>query len=293
MEGSVGAGDAVRGEAAGAPPPRRVFYSYSHKDWRFRDQLETHLTLLQRQGLIAGWSDRKISAGREWEGEIGRELEAADIILLLVSADFIASDYCYDKEMARALQRHAAREARVIPIIVRASDWGSSPLGPLQALPAEARPVADWNSRDRAWTSVADGIREVVRELNQAPPPVVADSPVRVGDVSAQPDELEIMRNVALYAGATSFRNAEQLGRTVILPMASQLSSIHVVAILGVAALNRQIWDAGGTPGILQRLFTETRHHLPYTHPIWASFVKFTLSDEYAGLRAMVEDAAP
>jgi internalin A len=101
----------------------RLFYSYSHKDETLRNKLETHLKLLHRQGLLETWHDRKIEAGAEWKQKIDDNLERADIILLLVSADFIASDYCYEKEMGRALERHEKGEALVIPVIVRDVNW--------------------------------------------------------------------------------------------------------------------------------------------------------------------------
>ncbi len=101
------------------PPPVRVFYSYSHADEDLRQELEKHLSLLQRQGIIAGWHDRKILPGSAWEEELDQHLEEAQIVLLLLSADFMASNYCYDREMQRALERHAQGEAQVIPIYLR------------------------------------------------------------------------------------------------------------------------------------------------------------------------------
>ncbi|MCG9890853.1 MAG: TIR domain-containing protein [Thermosynechococcaceae cyanobacterium MS004] len=145
----------------------RLFYSYSHKDEALRDELETHLKLLQRQGLIEPWHDRKIAPGQEWKGEIDSNLERADIILLLISADFIASDYCYDIEMTRALARYEAKEAEVIPIIVRDCSWHSAPFGKLQALPKEAKAVTNkdaWYSHDPAWTDVERGIATVIKQ---------------------------------------------------------------------------------------------------------------------------------
>src|SRR6266567_6317476 len=96
-----------------------IFYSYAYEDERLRKKLETHLALLQQQGLITGWHDSEISAGTEWAHEINAHLEAAQIILLLVSSSFLASKYCYSSEMLRALERHEAGTARVIPIILR------------------------------------------------------------------------------------------------------------------------------------------------------------------------------
>jgi hypothetical protein len=112
-----------------------VFYSYAHEDETFRNKLETHLSLLRRQGLISAWHDRHILPGTNWAQAIDEHLESASVILLLISADFLASDYCYGLEMQRALQRHQANEARVIPILLRPVDWNncklSHILGPL------------------------------------------------------------------------------------------------------------------------------------------------------------------
>ena len=110
-----------------------VFFSYSHKDEALRDQLETHLALLKNQGLIDAWHDRRILAGSEVDDAIFDKLDSADVILLLVSADFLSSSYCYSREMQRAMERHAAREARVIPVILRHCDWHGAPFGKLMA----------------------------------------------------------------------------------------------------------------------------------------------------------------
>jgi len=147
--------------------PLRVFISYSHKDETLRAELETHLKLLQRQGLIAVWSDRRIDAGEEWRGKIDDNLDSARMILLLVSADFIGSDYCYDVEMTRALARQTANEARVIPIILRAVHWQPAPFGKLQALPKDGKPVTLWENKDSAWKDVSTGIRIVAERMSR------------------------------------------------------------------------------------------------------------------------------
>ncbi|MEH1800378.1 MAG: toll/interleukin-1 receptor domain-containing protein [Nostoc sp.] len=143
----------------------KVFFSYSHKDEVLRDELATHLSMMKRQGVIEAWHDREISAGSEWANAIDDNLEIADIILLLVSANFLASDYCYDKEMTRAMERHETREARVIPIILKPTDWNGAPFGKLQALPKNAKPVTTWQDQDEAFLNVAQGIRRVVEEM--------------------------------------------------------------------------------------------------------------------------------
>lgn len=147
--------------------PVHLFYSYSHRDETLRNELDTHLKLLHRRNLIAPWHDRNIDAGDDWRQRIDETLERADLILLLISADFIASDYCYDKEMTRALQRHRDGEARVIPIILRDVHWKSAPFADLQALPKNARPVTRWRNKDSAWRNVAEGIERAIHHLRQ------------------------------------------------------------------------------------------------------------------------------
>src|SRR5215469_1143805 len=147
--------------------PTEVFFSYAHNDEDLRNELANHLSLLKRQSVIREWHDRQITAGEEWAGEISSHLQSAEIILLLVSSDFLASDYCYDIEMQRALERHEAGDARVIPIILRPVDWHDAPFGKLQALPTDGKPVdsRNWYSKDEAFYDVTQGIRRVIEEL--------------------------------------------------------------------------------------------------------------------------------
>ncbi len=143
-----------------------VFIALSTKDEEHLEQLENHLSLLRRQGKILPWNFRRIGAGDDWRGEIDNHLDSADIILLLISADFIASEYCWDVEMKRALERHRSGEARIIPIIVRDCDWHNAPFGKFQALPRHGKPVTAWQSWDQAYADIARGIRKVVDELS-------------------------------------------------------------------------------------------------------------------------------
>ncbi len=142
-----------------------VFFSYSHKDEELRDELSKHLAMLMRQRVITAWHDRRIGAGKEWEKEIDGHLNTADIILLLISSDFLASDYCYDVELKTAMRRHEDGEARVIPVILRPVDWKGACFGNLQSLPRDARPVTDWPNRDEAFRNIAQGIRVEAEEL--------------------------------------------------------------------------------------------------------------------------------
>ncbi len=159
--------------ASATPPnPIEVFYSYAHGDERFLSDLLNHLGILRRLGVIRDWHDRKITAGSEWKGQIDRHLDAAGVILLLVSADFINSDYCWDVELKRALERHDRREACVIPVILRHVDhWHAAPFGKLGAAPTDGRPVTDWPNQDQAFANVAGHIRRAVEELRNPRPP--------------------------------------------------------------------------------------------------------------------------
>jgi hypothetical protein len=144
-----------------------LFYSYSHKDEELQKQLTNHLSSLKRRGIISEWHDRKISPGKEWEGQIDKHLSQANIILLLISSDFLASDYCYGIEMKKALERHEAKEARVIPVILRPVAWKGLPFEKLQALPKDAKPVTKWQNIDEAFCDIAEGISRSCTELKK------------------------------------------------------------------------------------------------------------------------------
>jgi hypothetical protein len=145
-----------------------AFCSYSHRDELYKDQLLAHLSPLRRRGVINVWHDRRLTAGDDVHGAIAAELDQADIVLLLVSPDFINSDYCYDIEMRRALERHAAGECRVVPVIVRACDWSDTPFAQLVAIPRDGLPVASWPDQDEAFTDVAKAIRKVAEDMRTA-----------------------------------------------------------------------------------------------------------------------------
>jgi hypothetical protein len=143
----------------------RLFFSYSHQDEELRNELEKHLAALRNQGIIETWHDRQIVAGEDFDDEISENLEKADIVLLLVSSDFISSPYCYGVEMRRAMERHESGEARVIPVILRPCDWQGLPFGKLLATPTDGKPVTKFPDRDDGFLEVTKAIRRAAEKL--------------------------------------------------------------------------------------------------------------------------------
>jgi hypothetical protein len=143
----------------------KLFFSYSHRDADLRDELETHLAPLKRESVLETWHDRRIGAGKEFGNEISRHLEEANIILLLVSPYFIASDYCYDIEMKRAMERHEKGEARVIPVILEPCDWQKLPFGKLIATPTDGKPISKFPNKHDGFLEVTRAIRKAAEEL--------------------------------------------------------------------------------------------------------------------------------
>ena len=159
--------------------PKKIFFSYTHEDEALRKQLGKHLKMMERDGLVKPWHDRLITAGSSVDDEIDSHLQEADIVLLLISSDFIDSDYCYSREMKRALERHDAGEALVIPVILRYCDWHSAPFGGLLATPLDGKPVKQWSDKDEAFLDVVNHIRKVVEKMTGDSPrtPAVVDLP--------------------------------------------------------------------------------------------------------------------
>lgn len=149
----------------GLIPPLKVFLSYSHRDDELCERFLVHVSQLRRDGLIEAWSDRRITAGTEWAGAIDEHLNFAHIIILLVSADFLASDYCNDIEMTRALERSQKGEARVVSVILKPCDWETSRFASLQALPKGGKPVVDWKTNDHGFVDAVKGLRRMIIEL--------------------------------------------------------------------------------------------------------------------------------
>jgi hypothetical protein len=138
-----------------------VFLSYSRKDKVFKDELNNHLSQLRRNKRIKSWNDYEILPAQEWEAEILKNLNKADLILLLISSDFLASDYC-NKEMLLALERHKKGTSIVVPIILRACDWLDTEFAILNALPVGGQPIKLWEDQDRAFLDVVLGIKRLI-----------------------------------------------------------------------------------------------------------------------------------
>ena len=139
----------------------KLFYSYCHSDEEFREYMERHLSVLKRSGEISEWCDRKILPGQNFVEEIDRQMDAADIIVLLISSDFLASPACVH-EMTTALKLRENTTTTVIPVIVRPCDWKHSIISSLLALPTDGLPITEWCNRDKAFLSIAEGIRNTI-----------------------------------------------------------------------------------------------------------------------------------
>jgi len=205
-----------------------VFCSYADPDKPLLEELEVHLSALKRQRLISTWHKGEIVPGTDKAQAIGTQLERASVVLLLVSPDYLASDSCYEAEMQRAIERHEAQEARVLPIIVRPCDWTYTPFAGLQSLPLEGEPVTEWQSRDRAWNDVVAGIRRAIEDLSRL-------------SVNAPRSALPPVGNIPYP------RNPFFLGRDELL------SQIHTQLQAGEAMALSQPQAISGLGGIVRR----------------------------------------
>jgi hypothetical protein len=159
----------VRPASLGPPveraAPLRVFVSYAHVDEPMRIELGKHLSVLEREGLVAAWHDRMITPGADWANEIDSAIERSEIVLLLVSADFVHSRYCYEIEMRQALERHRSGLAVLIPVLLRPVAAGAMPFANLQGLPPDMNPVTEWHNRDSAYVKIVEGVRSAIIEF--------------------------------------------------------------------------------------------------------------------------------
>ena len=245
-----------------------LFYSYSRADETLRIGLEKHLATLKRQQLLRTWSFRDIDAGDDWRQRIDVQLETAHIILLLVSADFIASDYCWKVEMKRAIERAKQKAAVVMPVILRPCDWKKAPFAHLQALPEDAKPVTSWGSRDRAWANVAEGIRRRVESRAVLKKDVQAASIAYAKSLSLRKRRVDR----TLGAGARTVRRAaravfEHLGN-LVADITSRGASLPLVYHRGGDFCSVGLADI--------RLYVDVNCH----EPITTSTIQYWLCDD-------------
>lgn len=175
-----------------------LFFSYSHEDEALRDRLEVHLSALKRSGAISTWHDRRITAGDPLGQRIDEHLERADLILLLVSPDFLASNYCHDVEMQRAMARHAEGSARVIPVILKPCDWQHPPLSSLLAAPKDGKAITRWPDEDEAFLDVVRQIRAALPAPDHAAvnrsQPIPTSTPVQPRDIGPRSSNLRLRK---------------------------------------------------------------------------------------------------
>ena len=224
-----------------AAAPVTLFYSYAHEDEALRDELQGHLKLLERRGLLAPWHDRRIVAGADWSGAIDGYLRTAELVLLLVSKDFIESDYIWGTELAVAMQRHTERAVVVVPIIVRAvdldpDDVADLPFLKLQALPTDMKPVTSWPNRDEAWTNVAKGLCATVKTIRESRLTAAEfpDAGAICADASLSRSMVELLRR-PFGAPRHGTDGASQVEQVVVDPLLERV----------VADVSQQIEQAG------------------------------------------------
>lgn len=238
-----------------AATPLEIFCSYAHKDEALQEALKKHLSSLEHQGRAFLWHDRLLVAGTDWASEIDEHLNSAALILLLISADFLASSYCYGVEMKRALERHEAGEALVIPILLRAVEWQDERIARLHALPANARAVTSWTNQDEAFADIAADIR---RALNHFSPAIVSGDQNRVWSVPHPRNPLFIGREEELQA----IENALKSGQN--------------------AAIVQAINGLGGVGKTQLTLEYAYRHRAEYRYVFWVlADTRETLSGAY------------
>jgi class 3 adenylate cyclase len=232
-------------------PPIELFLSYAHTDEELTNKLITHLSGLQRQGMITTWYDRKITAGQVWGAEIDAHLESSRVILFLVSAAFVSSNYCNGIEVTRAMERHESKEAIVIPIWLRPVDCQGTPFAKLQGLPANARPVTTWSQQDMAFLNIANGIRSALNEL--PPLPVTVKSPSAVSLTV----EMKAERINAILIINASMQDFDTVKIGQLLALLQNLSDDRTLKIQSVEMGSVKVTVEGSREGIarLQGLF--------------------------------------
>ena len=143
--------------------PKKIFISYAREDRGWVDKLKNHLASLQRKGLVESWDDSSIWPGKEWNASIMKALGEADIYILMVTVDFIASDYINQNELPVALKRAEGEEnVQIVPVIVRPCNWFTEFYNSYQALPKDGKPISTWDNEDKAYLDVVEGLMKLI-----------------------------------------------------------------------------------------------------------------------------------
>src|SRR5436305_627964 len=211
------------------PTAPTVFISYSHKDKAWKDRLLPHLRISQKEGLLEIWDDRRIGAGAEWRSEIRKAIETAEIGILLISADFLISDFIRDEEIPRMLEQRSKNGMRLFPVLVRACDWQIvSWLEPIQIRPTGARPLAGFggNRRDEEMAAIAREVREILT-LRGAVLAPLHQLPTPPADFTGREEDLEFLRSKLSQGGTGAIFGLRGMGgvgkTTLALKLADEL----------------------------------------------------------------------
>jgi CheY-like chemotaxis protein len=226
--------------------PVDLFYSYAHEDEALRDELAGHLKIMERRGVIRPWHDRSIAAGQKWDGQISEHLLMADLVLLLVSKDFINSDYIWSHELDVVMKRQEQGEASVVPVMLRAVDIADAPFATLQGLPTDLKPVTSWSNRDEAWTDVAKCIRAIVKQIQAKQAAVPPLSPPAKAPAAAEP-----VPPPAPQAASGEGREQSRLGaETFSGRSGSAVATLDALLNRVLKEFSAQVVEAGKTRGI-------------------------------------------
>jgi TIR domain len=232
--------------------PLEVFCCYAREDQDMLRQLKKHLAPLVREGQITIWSDIDLNAGVEWEKELHQHLESADIILLLISPDFMDSDYCYSTEMGRAIARHNEGSAQVIPVLLRSTFWLNAPFAKFQMVPTDAKPITSWLNRDDAFHDITVQVHQVISKLQTKSTLLdtrwLDDIPV-IGDLPPEPAAARLHQvgedEVAKTLEAARKKSSHIGKQWWDLPDKPWLHTAHVFGYLSSAS-------TGNMPGVIR-----------------------------------------
>ncbi len=186
---------------------KKIFISYSHKDEELKKQFETHLSGLKRQSLIDVWDDRQVLIGEKWDDKIKQKLTSSDIVIFLISSDFLASEYINEIEIKQTIDRHHANEVYLAPIFLRPCDFESSILSSFQGVPRDAKFITTWDCIDSAFLSVVQELKKLINEFKKVESSTIElkiQQEISLNDCDTPPDltkwvgrneELEILKS--------------------------------------------------------------------------------------------------